>query len=81
MDEMNAPQGFDYCLWSKLLVAIVLFPLVAFIVQSFFASIVLKMAVVALAIAGLIRVAIWIDRVPCLATKIPPLIGRKSPKI
>ena len=80
MEETNMPQGFDYCFWSKLLVAIVLFPLVAFIVQSFFSSVVLKIAVAALAIAGLIWTAIWIDRVPCLTLKIPALIGRKSGK-
>ena len=80
MAETQAPQGFDYCFWSKLLVAIVLFPLVAFIVQSFFASIVLKIAVAAFAIAGLVWTAIWLDRVPCLTAKIPALIGRKPEK-
>lgn len=82
MPSQETSPGFDYCFWSKLLVAIVLFPLVAYIAQWFFASLVLKMIAVAVCLGGLIRAAIWLDRVPCLTAKIPPLLGKgaKTPK-
>jgi hypothetical protein len=70
-------SGFDYCFWSKLLVAIVLFPLVAFIAAYFFVSPVAKILAAAFAIGGIVRAAIWIDGLPCLAGKIPALIGKK----
>ena len=68
--------GFNYCRFSKTLVAIALFPMVAFIVSSFFSSVIVKFVASALAIAALIAAAIWIDRLPSLSGKIPALIGK-----
>ena len=66
--------GFNYCRFSKIMVSIALFPMVAWIVSSFFASVLLKVVASALAIGGLIAGAIWIDRLPSLSGKIPALI-------
>lgn len=67
--------GFNYCRFSKVMVSIVLFPMVAWIVSSFFSGILLKVLASMLAIGGLIAGAIWIDRLPILSGKIPALIG------
>jgi hypothetical protein len=75
--EPNAPhQGFDYCFWSKLLVALVLFPLIGAIAVFLFSNIFAKIAAAALAISLIIYAAIKIDQMPCFAGKIPPLIGK-----
>lgn len=70
-------QGFDYCFWSKLLVAIVLFPLVAAISILLFSSIVLKITMGAFAIGGIVYTAAKIDEMPCFAGKIPAVIKKR----
>lgn len=71
-------QGFDYCFWSKLLVAIVLFPLIGAICVFMFNSVVIQIAIGASVILLIIAAAIKIDQMPCFAGKIPPLIGKKD---
>jgi len=72
--------GFNYCRFSKIMVSIALFPMVAWIVSSFFSSVIVKFLASALVIGGLIAGAIWIDRLPILSGKIPALIGKcKTP--
>ncbi len=68
--------GFDYCFWSKLLVAIVLFPLIAAISVFLFSNIVLKITVGAIAIGSIVSAAIKIDQMPCFAGKIPAVVGK-----
>ena len=70
--------GFNYCRFSKIMVSIALFPMMAWIVSSFFSSIMCKFLASALVIGGLIGAAIWIDHLPILSGKIPALIGRRS---
>jgi hypothetical protein len=68
--------GFDYCFWSKLLVAIVLFPVAGFIAASFFDNAVYKLAAAIACITVLILLAQRLDQLPSLACKIPPLLGK-----
>ncbi len=75
-EQNTASAGFDYCFWSKLLVAIVLFPLVAYIAASFFTSVAMKFLFALLALGAIVYAAIKIDQIPCLAVKIPALIGK-----
>ncbi len=85
MTEPNMPtpegepehQGFDYCFWSKLLVAIVLFPLVGAIAVFMFTGIVAKIVATAVTIGVLMYAAVKIDQMPCFAGKIPAVIKRK----
>jgi hypothetical protein len=70
--------GFNYCFWSKLLVAIVLFPLVMIAALEYFKNSLAGAVAGVLGIAALIYAAYWIDRIPLLTCKIPALIGRKK---
>jgi len=63
-------DGFNYYRFSKITVSIALFPMVAWIVSSFFSSVLLKVLASAIVIGGLIGGAIWLDNIPVLQKKI-----------
>lgn len=85
LDHASAANGswqeflehFNYCYWSKRLVAIPLLPILAYIGQAFFTGTALKMA----GAAGLPLLVIWlaikIDQIPALQKKIPKFLNRK----
>lgn len=61
---------FDYCFWAKLLVAIPVLPLIAFVVASYFDT-PESMGIAAVIAVILVVIAVrWIDRIPALNKKI-----------
>lgn len=68
--QVCGSDGFNYCRFSKVMVSIVLFPMVAWIVSSLFSSVLLKVLASAIVIGWLIGGAIWLDNVPVLQKKI-----------
>ena len=63
-------KEFDYCFWSKLLVAVPAIPLIALMAASFFSNMLVQSMAAGLAVGSVIYLAIKIDRIPCLATKV-----------
>ena len=63
-------NGFNYCFWAKLIVAIPALPLTAILAASFFTSLPMQIAAGAASVAFLIYAAIKIDQMPCLLRKV-----------
>lgn len=65
-----AKKEFNYCFWSKLLVGIPAVPLAGVIAASPFTQPLTKLIAAAAGCGAAVYLAIWIDRLPCLAGKV-----------
>lgn len=71
-------NGFNYCKFSKAVVAIPLFPIIAFIAASFFENPVAQITAAGLAILVTIKLAVWLDNIPLLQKRIIGISGLSS---
>lgn len=69
-------SGFNYCLFSKSLVALPALSLVAYVPTTLFSNPVLQIAGAAGAVALTIYAAIWLDRLPLLQRKFRGLCAK-----
>lgn len=65
-------NGFHYCAWAKGIVAIGALPLIALTAASLARQPFWQAVLGLLAVAGAVRIAIWIDRIPLLQKNICP---------
>ena len=69
--------GFNYCKFSKTLVAIAVFPLVIWICISLTSGIFIQVPLCIIAVVSVYGTAVWLDRIPLLTKKIYTPTGKK----
>ncbi|MFO0389290.1 MAG: hypothetical protein ACK502_06180 [Alphaproteobacteria bacterium] len=68
--KCGASEGFDYCFWAKVCVAIPVFPMVAIAAASQFDTPMSQSVAAVLAVFTTIALSRWFDRIPAFQKKI-----------
>lgn len=69
---MKPEQRFSYCFWGKLFVAVPAIAIMSFFTAGLFDDPLTQLFVGGTVACGMVLLAVWVDKLPCLSGKIFP---------